>query len=162
MPREASPGAERKEAHMATTAIEPLLKKGSKGDAVVQLQEALKALGFDPGQIDGIFGAKTEAAVKGFQQEVHITVDGICGEVTWNFIDEADQSTPTIRVGAKGLPVRRLQKRCTLAGFDMGGVDGRFGAKTEKGVKALQHAFHLQVDGIVGPQTWATVASLGD
>jgi peptidoglycan hydrolase-like protein with peptidoglycan-binding domain len=147
---------------MATTAIEPLLKKGSKGDAVRQLQEALHALGFDPKGIDGIFGTNTENAVKAFQKEVHITVDGICGEVTWNFIDEADQSTPTIRKGATGLPVRRLQKRCTLAGFEMGGVDGKFGANTESGVKALQKAHHLTVDGIVGPQTWAAVAALGD
>ena len=147
---------------MATTAIEPLLKKGSTGNAVKQLQEALKALGFDPGGIDGVFGAKTEAAVKAFQQHVGITVDGICGEVTWNFIDEADQSEPLLKKGSKGLPVRRLQKRCTLAGFQMGGVDGVFGAKTETGVKTLQQQHHLAVDGIVGPHTWAVVAALGD
>lgn len=147
---------------MATTAIEPLLKKGSKGDAVRQLQEALKALGFDPGGIDGVFGARTEAAVKEFQHSVGITADGICGEVTWNFIDEADQSEPVLKKGAKGLPVRRLQKRCTLAGFDMGGVDGVFGPRTESGVKALQKAHHLAVDGIVGHATWAVVAAFGD
>jgi peptidoglycan hydrolase-like protein with peptidoglycan-binding domain len=147
---------------MATTAIEPLLKKGSKGDAVRQLQEALYTLGFDPKGIDGIFGANTEKAVKAFQRAVNITVDGICGEVTWNFIDEADQSTPTLRSGATGLPVRRLEKRCTLAGYTLGPVDGRFDAKTEAGVKTFQRDRHLQVDGIVGPQTWAAVAALGD
>ena len=147
---------------MATTSIEPLLKKGSRGDGVVQLQEALKALGFDPGDADGIFGAKTESAVKAFQQEVHITADGIVGAVTWNFIDEIDQSTPVLRKGSEGLPVRRLEKRCTLAGIDMGGVDGRFGDSTEAGVKELQRSFHLQVDGVVGPRTWEVVASLGD
>ena len=147
---------------MATTAIEPLLKKGSSGDAVRQLQDALKALGFNPGGSDGVFGSNTEAAVKKFQQSVHITADGICGPVTWNHIDEADQSEPLLRKGSEGLPVRRLEKRCTLAGFDMGGVDGSFGVRTESGVKTVQQHHHLAVDGIVGPKTWAVVAALGD
>ena len=43
---------------------EPVLKKGSNDLAVRDLQEALKALGFDPGPIDGVFGASTESAVK--------------------------------------------------------------------------------------------------
>ena len=47
---------------------EPVLKKGSNDPAVRDLQEALKALGHDPGPVDGIFGAKTESAVKKFQQ----------------------------------------------------------------------------------------------
>ena len=93
---------------------------------------------------------------------MHITADGICGSVTWNHIDEADESEPLLRRGSKGLPVRRLEKRCTLAGFDMGGVDGDFGAKTEAGVKTVQRHHHLAVDGIVGPQTWAVVAAFGD
>jgi peptidoglycan hydrolase-like protein with peptidoglycan-binding domain len=147
---------------MATTAIEPLLKKGSKGDAVKQLQEALYSLGFDPKGIDGIFGANTESALKGFQRAVGITADGICGEVTWNFIDEADQSEPVVRKGSTGLPVRRLEKRGTLAGYAFGVIDGRFDVKTETGVKALQRDNRLAVDGVVGPRTWAVVAALGD
>jgi peptidoglycan hydrolase-like protein with peptidoglycan-binding domain len=147
---------------MATTAIEPLLKKGSKGDAVKQLQESLYTLGFDPKGIDGIFGANTEKAVKAFQHAVGITADGICGEVTWNFIDEADQSEPVIRKGATGLPVRRLEKRSTLAGYNLGPVDGAFDGKTESGVKSIQKDNHLQVDGVVGPKTWAVVAAFGD
>ena len=47
---------------------EPILKKGSSDPAVRDLQEALKALGYDVGSVDGVFGAKTESAVKKFQQ----------------------------------------------------------------------------------------------
>ena len=47
---------------------EPVLKKGSNDPAVKDLQEALKALGYDPGPVDGIFGAKTESAVKNFSR----------------------------------------------------------------------------------------------
>ncbi|MGH2840719.1 MAG: peptidoglycan-binding domain-containing protein, partial [Solirubrobacteraceae bacterium] len=62
---------------------EPTLKKGSKGQAVEDLQEALKALGFSPGKVDGIFGAATEKAVKAFQASVGIDADGIVGPITW-------------------------------------------------------------------------------
>ena len=47
---------------------EPVLKKGSTDPAVRDLQDALKVLGHDPGPIDGVFGAKTQSAVKAFQK----------------------------------------------------------------------------------------------
>ena len=72
---------------------EPVLKRGSNDPAVQDLQEALKALGFDPGPVDGIFGAATESAVKQFQQARGIAADGVVGRVTWINIDEADQAT---------------------------------------------------------------------
>ena len=141
---------------------EPLLKKGSSDPAVRDLQEALKALGYDPGPIDGIFGTKTESAVKKFQQAREITADGVVGRVTWINIDEADQSHPVLKTGSTGLPVRRLQSRMSAVGFNTGGVDGRFGAQTEAAVKKLQQDFNLSVDGVVGPQTWQVVDALED
>jgi peptidoglycan hydrolase-like protein with peptidoglycan-binding domain len=139
---------------------EPVLERGSTDPAVLDLQNALKALGHDPGPIDGIFGARTESAVKAFQQAREITVDGIVGRVTWINIDEADESEPVLRVGSSGLPVRRLQSRMTAVGFDTGGVDGRFSPKTELAVKDLQQRSHLAVDGVVGPKTWDVVDAL--
>src|SRR4051812_29184585 len=67
--------------------------------------------------IDGVFGAKTETAVKAFQKAREIPVDGIVGRVTWINIDEADQSEPVLRLGSTGLPVRRLQSRMSAVGF---------------------------------------------
>ena len=119
---------------------EPVLKKGSNDPAVRDLQAALKALGHDPGPIDGLFGPTTEAAVKAFQQEREIAADGVVGRVTWINIDEADQSEPTLTLGATGLPVRRAQKRMSLVGYQVGGVDGRYGSKTEAAVKQLRPA----------------------
>lgn len=141
---------------------EPLLKKGSSDPAVRDLQEALKALGYDPGTVDGIFGAKTEAAVRKFQEAREIPVDGVVGRVTWINIDEADQSRPVLTKGSTGLPVRRLQSRMTAVGYNTGGVDGRFGAMTEAAVRTLQQDFSLGIDGIVGPQTWNVVEALED
>ena len=114
---------------------EPVLKKGSTDPAVRDLQSALKSLGYYSGPIDGAFGATTETAVKAFQQAKEITVDGIVGRVTWINIDEADQSEPVLKIGSTGLPVRRAQKRMSLVGFQVGDVDGRYGAQTEAAVK---------------------------
>ena len=141
---------------------EPLLKLGSSDPAVRDLQEALESLGFDPGAVDGVFGAKTENAVKAFQQSHEIVADGVVGRVTWINIDEADQSHPVLKTGSTGLPVRRLQSRMSAVGFNTGGVDGRFGAQTEAAVKKLQQDFNLSVDGVVGPQTWQVVDALED
>ena|SRR5438132_8791316 len=142
---------------------EPTLRNGSSGEPVRQLQEALRELGHDPGPIDGQFGARTEAAVKAYQQERGIAVDGVVGPITWRNIDEAAEfDKPTLREGSTGLPVRRAQNRLTLAGYDTGGVDGIFGPRTEAGVKALQQATGLAVDGIVGPNTWQKIDELGE
>lgn len=60
-----------------------MLTSGSSGDDVRKLQEGLAKLGFDPGPVDGIFGAKTAAAVKAFQESVKsLDVDGIAGPKT--------------------------------------------------------------------------------
>jgi len=141
---------------------EPVLKKGSTDPAVRDLQAALKALGHDPGPIDGVFGPTTEAAVKAFQQEREIASDGVVGPVTWINIDEADQSEPTLTLGATGLPVRRAQKRMSLVGYEVGGVDGRYGSRTEAAVKQLQQQHAITADGIVGAQTWDVIDALED
>jgi peptidoglycan hydrolase-like protein with peptidoglycan-binding domain len=141
---------------------EPILRRGSSGEAVRQLQQALKGLGHDPGAIDGEFGSRTETAVRAFQKAQGIAVDGVVGEITWLNIDEADMSNPTIRRGSTGNPVRRAQKRLTLGGYDTNGVDGVFGAATESAVRHFQRDLGLTVDGIVGPATWADIDALGD
>lgn len=56
-----------------------LLKRGSNGPAVKALQELLNKCGYGCGNADGIFGAKTEDAVKRFQMDHGLTVDGIAG-----------------------------------------------------------------------------------
>ena len=139
---------------------EPVLRKVSEDPAVRDLQEALKALGHDPGPVDGVFGVRTESAVRAFQQARGIAVDGVVGRVTWINIDEADQSEPVLRVGSTGLPVRRLQGRMSAVGFDIGGVDGRFSPKTETAIRQLQQRAGIRVDGVVGPQTWQIVDAL--
>jgi peptidoglycan hydrolase-like protein with peptidoglycan-binding domain len=141
---------------------EPVLKSGSTGQPVRDFQQGLKDLGYDPGPVDGTFGADTEAAVKAFQRDWGIPADGVVGPVTWLTLDEADQSEPVLKSGSRGLPVRRVQSRMSRAGYDTGGVDGIYGSKTASAVKKLQADYGLTADGVVGPQTWAKINALGD
>lgn len=67
---------------MIPPASMPILKKGSKGDWVVIAQGRLVVAGY-PLEVDGIFGAKTEFAVRKFQEDHHLTTDGIIGKKTW-------------------------------------------------------------------------------
>jgi hypothetical protein len=62
----------------------PCLRRGDRGAFVRQLQDALVAHGRDPGKLDGVFGPKTDAAVKMFQRIEGLTVDGIAGPKTWS------------------------------------------------------------------------------
>lgn len=56
-----------------------------------------------------------------------------------------------------GADVRAVQQALAAAGFDPGGIDGSYGPKTEAAVRAYQQAHGLEVDGIVGPKTWAAL-----
>lgn len=59
-----------------------LSKRGSRGTEVRNIQSRLSKWGYNPGAVDGIYGAKTEAAVKRFQRNNGLTPDGIAGPAT--------------------------------------------------------------------------------
>jgi N-acetylmuramoyl-L-alanine amidase len=62
--------------------VEALSKYGSSGQEVRQIQEKLKRWGYYNGNIDGIYGSQTTAAVKAFQKKNGLSVDGIAGSQT--------------------------------------------------------------------------------
>lgn len=62
----------------------PLLREGSRSSYVRFLQNLLQSKFIPTGNIDGIFGSQTLNAVRAFQQENNLTVDGIVGDNTWN------------------------------------------------------------------------------
>lgn len=61
----------------------PLLREGSTGVRVRELQKLLLAAGFMPGKVDGIFGPQTKMAVVNFQNSSGLVRDGIVGRRTW-------------------------------------------------------------------------------
>ena len=71
-----------------------LVKQGSRGEAVKQVQELLIEKGFLTGKADGICGKMTVEAIKVFQQENHLEVDGICGPETFEALKKAPHHDP--------------------------------------------------------------------
>ncbi|NLZ52038.1 MAG: peptidoglycan-binding protein [Thermoanaerobacteraceae bacterium] len=60
-----------------------ILYQGLQGEDVRELQSKLESLGYDVGPIDGIFGPLTEKAVRKFQKDNGLVVDGIVGQETF-------------------------------------------------------------------------------
>ena len=69
-------------------------KNGSSGETVLKIQRVLKNKGYYTGALDGIFGSRTESAVRRFQRDAGITVDGICGPETLRALGLSPGSTP--------------------------------------------------------------------
>lgn len=72
-----------------------LSKRGSTGQEVKQIQQKLIQWGYLSGTADGVYGAKTEAAVKRFQRNNGLTPDGIAGAATLAKIGISSQTTQT-------------------------------------------------------------------
>ena len=72
-----------------TTAGYPTLRRGSVSTYVLILQDALNALGYNTNTLDGKFGSNTERAVRAFQSNVSLAVDGIVGCNTWKKLTAA-------------------------------------------------------------------------
>jgi len=70
------------------------VRSGSRGEAVSTLQQQLKAAGFDPGPIDGVFGPRTKAAVEAYQKANGLAVDGVVGPQTWGSLTAKGQASP--------------------------------------------------------------------
>jgi lysozyme family protein len=141
----------------------PLVRRGDKAHPVPSLQYLLRARGHIV-TVDGDFGPKTEAAVRAYQKEKNLAVDGIVGPQTWRAL------IITARRGDQGDAVRAVQEEFqyrNLSGDPNMGlqVDGIFGPKTEAAVRDWQKLLHdndepaMAVDGIVGPMTWQSLIS---
>ncbi|MCW6036034.1 peptidoglycan-binding protein [Spirulina subsalsa FACHB-351] len=63
--------------------LPPVVRFGSRGETVRQLQLQLRSLGLFNGAVDGIFGNQTLEAVRAAQRRFNLPVDGIVGEETW-------------------------------------------------------------------------------
>lgn len=66
--------------------VSTLSKMGSRGDEVRRIQQKLKSMGYYTGSVDGIYGTQTQSAVKKFQRDNGLTVDGIAGPKTLSYL----------------------------------------------------------------------------
>ena len=140
------------------------LKRGLKGDDVSVLQEKLAKLGYDVGEIDGIFGPKTEAALKKFQTDMGLVVDGIFGKNTHAILIEE------LGVGEAGTEFEKVSRYATVFGDTLEKVrriaSGVF-AVFDIGGQALSFVFDIFRHGLsllapVGNAFFEVAAVIGD
>ena len=169
-----------------TSSYPGILRRGTTGPSVVTAQVMLNRISQSyPAipkipSVDGIFGARTEAAVRKFQEVFDLTVDGIIGRSTWyalvryyiavtrmaelrsqgqKFYNNAWATTDPIEQGDRGIKVEHLQYMLSVLSeyipeIPNVAIDGIFGPATRNAVVAAQRRFGLPQTGIVNFQTW--------
>ena len=135
----------------------PLLKIGSRGQAVSRLQQALKNKGyFTYPNITGYYGNITRAAVISFQKDYGLSVDGLAGQKTQTALygnSSRGGFTSTLHFGMYNERVRDLQNALMVRGYFRGTATAYYGHVTENAVIAFQIDNGLRIDGIAGPET---------
>ncbi|MDQ3990714.1 MAG: N-acetylmuramoyl-L-alanine amidase, partial [Actinomycetota bacterium] len=137
------------------------IRSSDHGEHVRDVQARLTALGFAVEQVEAgehRFGPSTESAVRAFQQDRGLLVDGLVGSDTWEELVEAgyalgDRILYLRYPYFRGDDVRALQSRLNVLGFDPGREDGIFGNQTARAVRSFQQNVGLVSDGIVGVTT---------
>ena len=157
-------------------------QQGSSGEEVLRIQRALNTISTQYPGIpmlveDGFFGSATTTAVRAFQRQFSLTVDGIVGELTWNkifeisaLIEEGElngEDMPPypgtlLRVGSRGAAVQLMQERLNSISIyypviPQIAADGIFGNATRQAVVTFQQLMGISADGIIGQQTWELI-----
>ncbi|MFD2617323.1 peptidoglycan-binding protein [Terrilactibacillus laevilacticus] len=136
-----------------------VLYKGTTDDDVKTLQDILRETGhYKIKNSTGYFGHSTEKAVKSFQSEENLKVDGIVGDQTKNALFRFIAEKLTLKMGSTGEDVKQLQNVLSDKGYYRAKMDGVFGSLTKKAVVDLQKQNNITVDGIVGPETYQFLA----
>ncbi|MGW4829318.1 glycoside hydrolase domain-containing protein [Amycolatopsis japonica] len=130
----------------------PRIASGATGNPV----KAAQCLLAPNGRPTGTFDEATVSATKAFQQARGLTATGVIEARTWTALLSTGD-TPTLREGAAGAAVNRLQRALTAASGKTLAIDGAFGPNTEKAVRDYQSSRGLGVDGVVGQATWGAL-----
>jgi N-acetylmuramoyl-L-alanine amidase len=152
--------------------VNAVFRLGDSGPAVAQITGLLERIGLlgvaaeqpSPGEL--FYDNRVELAVRTFQQQRGLTVDGVVGPLTFRRLDEARW-----RLGDRilthlagnlmaGDDVYTLQGRLLDLGFRVGRIDGYFGPETEAGVREFQRNFGIPPDGTCGPATLKALTRL--
>ncbi|PSL45751.1 putative peptidoglycan binding protein [Salsuginibacillus halophilus] len=159
-----------------------VLTEGTESSDVETLQHHLKDEGyFTYHTATGYYGTITTRAVREFQRDHNLTVDGIAGPETLGTLLTAQdddsaieaaaetaantevsltESTRVLRAGDDGRKVKQLQNELQDTGHFSGEPDGYYGRGTSRAVRAFQTEHNLTVDGIAGPETYAALRTV--
>lgn len=109
---------------------------------IARAQLLLTDLGYRPGAASGVAGAETEAAVRAFQANEGLSVDGRISAALLAQLDVAYQA----------LSVRRAQVRLSALGYDPGPIDGTVGPRTRAAISVYEKDRELPVTAAVTPE----------
>lgn len=153
----------------ASSSSSGVIREGSQGDAVSQLQRDLKQLGYYYADITGNVGSKTVAAIKDFQEKNGLPADGVAGTKTLQAVAakikaaggsvSSSSGVAGLKLGSTGTKVSALQTNLTTLGYYYGDITGHYGSLTQNAVKKFQKARGLTQDGVAGDKTIAAVES---
>lgn len=148
----------------------PTLKSGSKGAAVVDMQNKLKKTKLYTGKANGVYDSATKNAVVAFQKKYKLKADGIAGPTTLSKLDSVAAATksattavkkyPTLKLGSQGTAVKDMQNKLIKTKNYKGKALGKYDASTRSAVIAFQKKYKLKADGIAGPATLAKLDSV--
>ncbi len=150
-----------------------LLRRGDRGLAVAAVRNALASLqklpaldpAIDPAEAE--FDFATDGAIRQFQQERGLIVDGIVGPVTVRSLTDArwtlgDRTLAyTLSAVMSGDDVQALQVRLAELGYNTGRPDGVFGPLTDACVRDFQKHRGLPEDGVFGSDTYRELNRIG-
>ena len=142
------------------------LRLGDSGPEVADLRARLTRLGLLCDDVSDSFDPTVDRAVRHFQQERGLNIDGAVGpstlrhleEARWQLGDRALSFTPGHLM--RGDDVQALQRRLTSLGFNVGRVDGIFGALTDAALREFQRGVGVDADGTAGVQTFRALDRL--
>ncbi len=109
------------------------------------IQQELRILGYFNGEPDGILGPVTEEALKEFQTDAGITVDGEYGPETYEALADALEADEEF--------ITTVQEDLMELKLYPGPADGDYGDGTVKGIESLQEQCEMEIDGRFTPQT---------
>jgi N-acetylmuramoyl-L-alanine amidase len=141
-------------------------RRGDAGPAVTQIVDLLSRIGLIEGDRPPSYDDRVELAVRTFQQQRGLHVDGVVGAATFRRLDEArwtlgDRILTHLPGNlTAGDDVFALQRRLLELGFKVGRVDGYFGPATEAGLRDFQRNFGIPADGTCGPATLKALTQL--
>lgn len=102
-------------------------------------------------------GASPAWTVRGEPWHIELDLGELLGLVRRVGSGAAANPFPTLRRGARGKSVRRLQRLLHKHVNGAPRVDGHFGLRTKRAVERFQHKKGLKADGVVGPATWRSL-----